>query len=285
MKRILTLLAIFGVLLLAACGGGNDAKEEETTKDDNATDEQEEVTIKVGASSVPHAEILEEAQPILAEKGITLEIEEYEDYVLPNDDLASGDLDANYFQHIPYLEQTVEDTGYELTHIGGIHIEPIGAYSQSIESIDDIEDGTEVILSNSVSDHGRVLGLFQKAGLITLADDVEVASATLEDIVDNPKNLKFSPDYEPAFLPELYESEKDVIVVINTNYAIGAGLDPLKDSIFREEDDSPYVNVVAVKEEDKDNEALKTLVDVLHSEEIQNFINEKYEGAVVPVSN
>ncbi len=282
MKKLLTLFSILFILVLAACGGNSDKAEEGTTNDETESS-QEEVTIKVGASSVPHAEILEEAQPILAEKGITLEIEEYEDYVLPNDDLANGEIDANYFQHIPYLEQTIADTGYELTHIGNIHIEPIGIYSKSIEGIEDIPEGTEVILSNSVSDHGRILGLFQKAGLIELSDDVDVAKATIDDIVENPKDLTFTPDYEPAFLPELYETEEDALVVINTNYAIGAGLDPQDDSIYIEEDDSPYVNVIAVRTEDENNEALKTLVDVLHSEDIQNFILEKYEGAVVPV--
>lgn len=283
MKKLLALFSVLLILVLAACGGGNTDKAEETTNDDKAETDQE-VTIKIGASSIPHAEILEEAQPILAEKGITLEIEEYEDYVLPNDDLANGEIDANYFQHIPYLEQTIEDTGYELTHIGGIHIEPIGIYSKSITDIENIPEGTEVILSNSVSDHGRILGLFQEAGLIKLADDVVVDKATIDDIVENSKDLTFTPDYEPAFLPELYETEEDALVVINTNYAIGAGLDPQKDSIYREEDDSPYVNVIAVRTEDENNEALKTLVEVLHSEEIQNFILEKYEGAVVPVN-
>lgn len=281
MKRLLVLLSLITVLILAACGGSSD------TESDNGTDEsagQEEVTITVGASSVPHAEILEEAKPLLEEEGITLEIEQYEEYVLPNDDLENGTLDANFFQHIPFLEQTVADTGYELTHIGGIHIEPMGAYSKTIESIDDIEEGTEVILSNSVSDHGRILNLFAQNDLIELDEDVDVDGAEIDDIVSNPKNLKFSPDYEPAFLPEIYESEDDVLVVINTNFAIQAGLDPREDSLFIEGDDSPYVNVIAVREEDKDNETLQKLVEVLRSEEIQVFIEEKYEGAVVPVS-
>lgn len=288
MKRLLFLLfsALF-IVALAACGGGSDEAETDTQNDQEQEQEgeaQEPVTIKVGASSVPHAEILEEAKPILEEEGIILEIEPYEDYVLPNDDLASGELDANYFQHIPYLEQTVADTGYDLTHIGGIHIEPMGVYSKSISSIDEIEDGTEVILSNSVSEHGRILNLFAQQGLITLKDGVEVGEATFDDIVENPKNLRFSPDYDPAFLPELYETEEDALVVINTNFAIQAGLDPQADSIFREGDDSPYVNVIAVRTEDKDREELHRLVEVLRSEEIQNFILEKYNGAVVPVS-
>lgn len=279
MKRILILFSVLLLAVLAACGGQDDAKETEV-----ASDGTELTTLKIGASSVPHAEILEEAESALEEEGIKLEIEAYEDYVLPNDDLANGELDANFFQHIPYLEQTVEDTGYDLTHVGGIHIEPMGIYSKEITDIEKVEEGTEVILSNSVSDHGRVLGLFESAGLITLADDVNVADATMEDIEDNPKNLKFTPDYDAAFLPELYETEVDTLVVINTNYAIEAGLNPLEDSLYIEGEDSPYVNVIAVKSEDEDNEALQTLVEVLRSEAIQEFILEKYEGAVVPVS-
>lgn len=280
MKRLLTLLSILVVLVLAACGSSSN--DEQATDDSEGT--TEEVTIKVGASSVPHAEILEEAQPLLEEKGIILEIEPYEDYVLPNDDLAEGTLDANYFQHIPYLEQTVADTGYDLTHIGGIHIEPMGVYSKGIEDVDSIPEGTEVILSNSVSDHGRILGLFQSQGLIKLDESVDVAAATIDDIVENPLDLKFLPDYDPAFLPEIYETEENALVVINTNFAIGAGLNPLEDSLFIEGEDSPYVNVIAVRTEDKDREELKTLVEVLQSDEIQNFIIEKYEGAVVPVN-
>ncbi len=281
-KNILALLSVLLLVVLAACGG--DSEDKETADNDN-TNGDEATTIVIGASSVPHAEILEEAQDLLAEENIELEIEPYEDYVLPNDDLDNGTLDANYFQHIPYLEQTVEDTGYELTHIGGVHIEPMGVYSKSYDDIDSIPDGTEVILSNSVSDHGRILGLFESEGLITLAEDVEVDAATLDDIEKNPKNLTFTAEYDPAFLPELDETEDDTLAVIKTNDGIGAGLDPLEDSLFIEGDDSPYVNIIAVREEDKENEALNTLIDVLRSEEIQDFITEHYEGAVVPVSN
>ncbi|MEC5424970.1 MetQ/NlpA family ABC transporter substrate-binding protein [Virgibacillus sp. C22-A2] len=270
MKKILVLVSAILVLLLAACGGGSSSSTNENV-------------ITVGASSVPHAEVLEEAKPLLEDEGITLEIEPYEDYVLPNDDLASGELDANYFQHIPYLEQTIDDTGYELDYIDGIHIEPIGVYSQSLSSIDDIEEGTEVILSNSVSDHGRVLALFEKEGLISLDENVENSAATLDDIVENPKNLTFSPDYDPALLPEIYGTEDDVLVVINTNYAIGADLNPLEDALIIEGEESPYVNVIAVRSEDKENEALNKLVEVLQSEQIQNYILETYEGAVIPV--
>lgn len=266
-------MALSFILILAACGSDTD----EGNSDNGNTE------IKVGASSEPHAVILEQAKPILEEQGISLEVEEYQDYVLPNDDLAEGDLDANYFQHIPYLNQVIEDTGYDLDYIDGIHVEPMGVYSKDITSVDDIEDGTEVILSNSVAEHGRILALFEKEGLITLDESVETDALTLDDIEENPKNLVFSPDVDPAILPEIYEAETDALVVINTNYAIGAGLNPLEDSLFIEGEDSEYVNVIAVKSEDKDNEALIKLVEVLQSEEIQNFILEEYEGAVVPV--
>ncbi|WP_047979625.1 MetQ/NlpA family ABC transporter substrate-binding protein [Ornithinibacillus contaminans] len=273
MKKRIAFVAILFVLILAACGGNESDSNSET----------EAHKIVVGASSVPHAEILEKAKPILEEKGITLEIEEYEDYVLPNDDLANGTLDANYFQHIPYLEQTIADTGYELDYIDGIHVEPIGVYSKAITSLDDIPTGTEVLLSNSTADHGRVLALFEANGLIKLDESVEKASATIDDIVENPKELVFTPDFAAELLPELYASEEDTLVAINTNFAIAADLNPLEDALFIEDENSPYVNVIAVRSEDKENEDLKALVEVLQSQEIQDFILEEYEGSVVPV--
>lgn len=261
------LIAAGFILLLAACGGNDDTSDSEIT---------------VGASSVPHAEILEEAQPILEDEGITLNIETYQDYILPNDDLENGTLDANFFQHQPYLDQAVEDTGYEIESIGNIHVEPIGVYSQNIASIDDIPDGTEVVLSNSITDQGRILTLFEANGLITLDESVEKSSATIDDIVENPKDLSFHPDVDPAFLPENYESEEDALVVINTNYAIEAGLNPLEDALFVEDEESDYLNVIAVRSEDADNEALNKLVEVLQSQEIQDFMLETYDGAVIP---
>lgn len=289
MKKILFLFSLSLVLLLAACGGGESDNEQATDNSSEGQGEQQaeqtdQTEITVGASSVPHAEILEEAAPLLKEEGITLNIEEYQDYVLPNDDLANGKLDANYFQHTPFLEQTISDTGYELESIGGIHIEPMGVYSQNIESVDDIPEGAEVILSNSVPDHGRILTLFENEGLITLDENVEKSEATIDDIVENPLNLTFSPDFDPAFLPEVYHSEEDALVVINGNYAIGAGLNPLEDALFIEGEESDFVNVIAVRSEDADNEALHQLVEVLQSEEIQDFMIENYDGAVVPAA-
>ncbi|WP_068672828.1 MetQ/NlpA family ABC transporter substrate-binding protein [Oceanobacillus sp. Castelsardo] len=270
MKKIIgSLVVLLFTVVLTACGGSsNDESKNEIT---------------IGASSTPHAEILQEAKPLLEEEGITLNIEQYQDYILPNDDLESGELDANYFQHIPYLEETVEKTGYDLDYIDGIHVEPMGIYSKNIKSEEEIPDGAEVIISRSIADHGRILALFEAQGLITLDENVKKAEATVDDIVDNPHNFTFSADVDAGLLPEMYESEADTLVAINTNYAIEAGLNPLEDALFIEDENSPYVNVVAVRSEDKDNEAIKKLVEVLHSEEIQNFILEKYEGAVVPV--
>lgn len=286
MKKILGLLLLSFILLLAACGSSGD--DAETTDDTNAgedttADSEETVELVVGASSTPHAEILEEAKALLEEEGISLTIEPYQDYVLPNEDLEAGTLDANYFQHIPFLEETVANTGYDLVNIGAIHVEPMGVYSQDILTLDDIADGTEVIISRSIPDHGRILSLFEQQGLITLAEGVDKATATLDDIVENPKNLEFSADVDPGLLPEMYLSESDVLVAINTNFAIDAGLNPLEDALFIEDENSVYVNIIAAKAEDEENPALNKLVEVLHSKEIQDFILEHYEGAVVPV--
>lgn len=270
MKKYLSFLSLLFVIMLTACGGSD-------------SDDGEMKEIRIGATSSPHAEILEEAKPLLEEKGITLDIEQYQDYVFPNDDLANGELDANYFQHKPYLETTIKDTGYDIDYLDAIHIEPMGVYSKDIDNIDDVKDGTEVILSRSVADHGRVLALFEKEGLIKLDDDVDKVKATVDDIVENPKDLVFSADVDAAALPDMYLNEDNVLVAINTNYAIDAGLNPMEDALIIEDDESPYVNVLAVKKEDMDDEALNTLVDVLHSEEIQDFILENYNGAVVPV--
>lgn len=267
MKRKLTVFILFVTsLLLVACGGNGSADDE----------------IRVGATSVPHAEILEEATPLLAEEGIELTIETYTDFALPNEDLSRGELDANFFQHIPYLEREILDKDYDIINLGGVHIEPIGVYSKGIAGIDDIEAGTEVIISRSEPDHGRILTLFEVNGFITLAEGVEKTTATVDDIVDNPLDLTFSPDVNPEFLVEAYENEANTLVAINANYAIEAELSPLEDALFFEGDDTQYVNIVVARAEDENNENLQKLVEVLQSEEIRDFINERYDGEVLP---
>ncbi|MFQ3544782.1 MetQ/NlpA family ABC transporter substrate-binding protein [Halobacillus rhizosphaerae] len=278
MKKLLTgVMAAMFIFVLAACG----SSDEEDSASDGSGDDNKVIT--VGATSVPHAEVLEKAKPLLKEKGITLKIEEYQDYILPNKDLAEGRIDANYFQHIPYLKAQEKENGYDFVNLGGIHIEPMGIYSKNIDSKDDIKDGTTVIMSRSVADHGRILSLLEREGLIKLDEDVDKVDATVDDIVKNPKNLKFDDGVEAAFLPETYKREEDALVAINTNYAIEADLNPSEDALILEGADSPYVNVIAAQSKDKDSKALQTLVDVLHSDDIQNFIKEKYDGAVVPV--
>jgi D-methionine transport system substrate-binding protein len=276
MKKWLGLfLALSLAFVLAACGA---------SKDDSKDGKDGLTKLVVGASNVPHAEILEEAKPILKEKGIDLEIKKFQDYVLPNKALESKELDANYFQHIPYLEAQIKENGYDFVNAGGIHIEPIGVYSKKYKSLKDLPKGAHLIMSNSVADHGRLLSLLEKEGLIKLKDGVEKTTATLKDVVENPKDLKFDTKYEASLLPQIYSNGEGDAVLINSNYAIDAGLNPIKDSIALEDKESPYVNVIAVRKGDETKKEIKTLVEVLHSKKVQDFILEKYKGAVVPVS-
>lgn len=273
-KKITGLLGA-GVLALslAACNGG-----------ENKADSKGNKELVVGASNVPHAVILEEAKPLLKKEGIDLKIVKFQDYVLPNKALDSKELDANYFQHIPYLESQIKENGYKFENAGGIHIEPIGVYSQKYKSLDELPEGATIIMSNSVADHGRMLSLLQQEGLIKIAEGVDPTVAQVKDIAENPKKLKFKADVEAGLLPQVYKNKQGDAVLINTNYAIDAGLNPMKDAIALEGKESPYVNIITVREGDKDNKEIKALVKVLHSKEIQDFIVEKYEGAVVPVS-
>ena len=278
MKKLLSLLIAFTfVFVLAACGSSEESK-------DNGSSDSKATKLVVGASNVPHAEILEKAKPILKEKGIDLEIVTFQDYVLPNKALESKELDANYFQHIPYLEQQIKDNGYDFVSAGGIHIEPMAVFSKKYKSLSELPDGATVIFSNSVAEHRRVLSLLEKGGLIKLKDGIEKTAATVDDIVENAKNIKFKADYEPALLPQIFNNNEGDAVVINANYALDAGLNPVEDSIEIEGGESPYANIIAVRKGDENKEAIKTLVEVLHSQEIQDFINKKYEGAVVPVT-
>ncbi|MDS9472753.1 MetQ/NlpA family ABC transporter substrate-binding protein [Sporosarcina pasteurii] len=275
MKKFLSAILLAAlVLTLVACG----------TKDDKTTGSgDKETELVVGASNTPHAIILEQAQPLLKEKGINLVIEEYTEYVLPNKDLDSGDLDANYFQHIPFLESNIADHGYDFVNAGGIHIEPIGVYSKKYDSLEALPEGATILISNSVADHGRVLAMLEAQGLIKLKEGIDKTKAEVKDIVENPKNIQFDANYEAALLPQLYNNDEGDAVLINSNFAIDAGLNPLEDSIAIEESDSPYVNIIAVRAGDEDKEEIKALVEVLKSDEIQDFILEEWEGIVVPV--
>ncbi|ACL70973.1 MetQ/NlpA family ABC transporter substrate-binding protein [Halothermothrix orenii] len=235
--------------------------------------------LKVGATPVPHAEILEFVKPILEKEGIKLEIVEFTDYVTPNLALAEGSIDANYFQHVPYLNQFKKDHNLDITYTLKIHVEPFGLYSEKIDSIDDLPAGARIALPNDPSNEGRALLLLESKGFIKL-DAEDKLKATPFDIVENPYNLKFV-ELEAATLPRILP---DVMAAfINTNYALEAGLNPLKDALIIEGSESPYSNVLAVRTEDKDNPLIIKLGEVLTSQKVKDFILEKYKGAVVPV--
>lgn len=239
----------------------------------------QQATVTVGATAVPHAEILEFVKPYLAAEGVQLNIVEFSDYIQPNLALANGELDANYFQHIPYLEAFSADHRLDLTVLIGVHIEPIGLYSNRITNLDQLRNGATIAIPNDATNGGRALLLLQEAGLIKLADGVGIA-ATVFDIVDNPRNVRFQ-ELEAAFLPRAL-ADVDA-AVINTNYAFEAGLVPLRDALVIEGAESPYVNVVAVRTGDETDDVLVKLAEVLTRPEVRDFILEKYEGAVVPV--
>jgi D-methionine transport system substrate-binding protein len=276
MKKAFSLMIIALIALaLTACGGAkNDTA-------DNAGEEGNKKLV-VGASAVPHAEVLEAAKPLLKEKGIDLEVQVFQDYILPNVALRDKELDANYFQTPGYLElQMTENKDFDFVSVGGIHKEPIGIYSKKYKSLKDLPKGAKIIMSDSLSDHGRILPIFEKEGLIKLKEGVG-ANARVEDIVENPKDLDFSTLIEAKLLASSFDSGEGDAVVINTNYALEGGIDIGKYGIAFEGDDVVPANLVVVRSEDKDREEIKTLVEVLQSEEINKFLQEKYQGAVIP---
>ncbi|MCD7769175.1 MAG: MetQ/NlpA family ABC transporter substrate-binding protein, partial [Oscillospiraceae bacterium] len=245
----------------------------------------EMVTIRVGASPTPHAEILEVAKAILAEQGYDLEIVEYTDYVQPNLAVDSGDLDANYFQHQPYLTTFNEENGTDLVSVGSIHYEPFGIYAGQTASIEELTEGATIAIPNDGSNETRALLLLQQEGVITLADGIDASSnATIYDIVDNPLNIEFV-EMEAA---QIANSLGDVdLGVINGNYALDAGLNAATDALAIESADGDaaqtYANIVAVKAGNEDSEAIQALVAALQSEEVREYIEETYSGAVVAI--
>ncbi|MFB4210474.1 MetQ/NlpA family ABC transporter substrate-binding protein [Shouchella sp. JSM 1781072] len=277
MNKFLKAVGIAGVsVALVACGSSEDENNELAENEDGGT------TIRISASNIPHAEILEEAAPILEEQEIELDIRIAQDYILPNRALADGEVDANYFQHRPYLEsQLAENENYDFAEAGAIHVEPIGLYSQDYEDLNDLPDGATVMMSNSVADQGRILSLLQENGVITLEDGVSV-EATEADIVDNPKNLSFNMSPDAELLPQAYQNNEAEVVAINSNYALGADISPTEEAIAIEGEDNPYVNLIVVQSGNENDEAIQALVDVLKSDEIQSFIEETYDGAVIP---
>ena len=268
MKKFLAIL-VTGALIagtLTGCGG--------SSKDDKV--------IKVAASATPHSEILEQVKPILEEQGYDLQVTVFDDYVQPNEVVESGEFDANYFQHIPYLNSFNEEKGTHLVNAGGIHYEPFGIYPGTKASLDEVADGDSIAVPNDTTNEARALLLLQDNGLITLKDDAGL-EATVNDIVDNPHNLEIV-ELEAAQVPRVVGEV--AFVVLNGNYALEAGYSVAKDSIAYESTDSEaaktYVNVIAVKEGNEDSAKIKALVEALKSDAIKTYINDTYDGAVIP---
>lgn len=232
----------------------------------------------VAATPVPHAEILELVKPTLAKEGVDLEIKVFTDYVQPNVQVAEKRLDANYFQTLPYLENFNKGKGTNLVTVVGVHVEPFGGYSKKIKNISELKDGATVAIPNEGSNSGRALLLLQKAGVITLKDPTN-ALATPKDIASNPKNLKFK-ELESALLPRVLDQVD--LDLINTNYALEAGLNPARDALIIEDAKSPYVNFLVARPDNKDSAAIQKLAKALTSPEVKAFIEKKYNGAVVP---
>ena len=265
-RRSLLILAA-AATVLAACGQGADKAGGEGP-------------LLVGATAVPHAEILEHIKPLLAAEGVNIEIKVFNDYVQPNTQLAERRLDVNYFQTKPYLDEFNASRGSDLVTVAGVHVEPLGAYSRRFRTLAELPDGAEVAVPNDASSIGRSLILLQKAGLIRLKDPANPLQ-TLRDIVANPKNLRFR-ELESATLPRVLDQVD--MAVINTNYALDAGLRPRTDALTLEGADSPYVNYLVARPDNREDPRVVALAAMLRSQAVKDFIARKYDGAVIPAA-
>jgi len=259
---VFCLVLTLGAAVLAGCG----------------SPKSESGVLRVGATPVPHAEILETVKPLLEKEGIKLEIIEFTDYVKPNMALADQELDANFFQHVPYLDTFNQERGLELIVAGKVHVEPMGIYSQKVKKLAEVKAGAAVAIPNDPSNGGRALLLLEKAGLIKTKEGVGI-NVTVNDIVENPRKLVIK-EMEAAQLPRVLQDVE--LAVINTNFALEANLNPVKDALLIEDKDSPYANIVAIHQGDEERPEIQKLMALLNSPEVKKFIAEKYQGAVVP---
>ena len=255
------LLLVAGTMMLFGCQSTSDSSQ----------------VLRVGATPVPHVELLNQVKDALKAEGIELEIVEFTDYVKPNLSLNDGEIDVNFFQHLPYLEDFNEERGLNLVSVAGIHVEPMGLYSDSLASFEDLADGAVISIPNDAVNGGRALLLLQSAGLITLDPEAGL-EATEIDIVENPKNITIQA-IEAAQLPRTLVDVD--AAVINGNYAIEAGLNPIEDALLLEDGDSPYVNILTTREDNADDPNVLALIKALQTEEIKLFIETNYAGAVV----
>jgi len=276
-KSILSVI-LAGVLAIGLIGCGSATTGYSTASKDSKEDR---VVIKIGVSPEPHKAIVDVAVPLLEKEGYKVEITEFNDYVQPNTAVSEGSLDANYFQHLPYLNEQNESKGLNLVSVGAVHLEPMGLYSKTIKSLDDLKEGDIIAIPNDPSNEARALKLLASNGIIKVADGELI---TPKDITENPKKLEFS-ELEAASVPRALDDVK--AAVINGNYAISAGFSPSKDAIVLEDKDSeaakPYANIIVVKKGNENEEKVQALVKALTSPEVKQFIEEKYDGAVIPV--
>ena len=284
-RKVLALtLALVLSLSFAACASKSAAENVEKVPAEEAASDtvEQKGTITVAASPTPHAEILEQAKLILQAMGWTLEVKEFQDYVQPNNVVESGEFDANYFQHIPYLENFNEEQGTHLVNAGGIHYEPFGIYPGTKSSLDDIAEGDTIAVPNDTTNEARALLLLQDNGILKLKDGAGL-TATVLDIEENPYNVEIL-ELEAAQVPRV--KDEVAYVVLNGNYALDAGFSVAKDSLTYEKSDSDaaktYVNVIAVKEGNENSEKIQALVAALKSDTLRQYINDTYDGAVVP---
>jgi D-methionine transport system substrate-binding protein len=271
LKNILKFtLASALALGFSAC---NDSKESKEVKETKV--EKKDIVIKVGATPVPHAEILEAVKPILKAKGYDLQIVEFTDYVTPNIAVNEGELDANFFQHLPYLEEFNKNKNTDLVKTVNVHLEPMGLYSHKIKALSELADGATIAVPNDPTNESRALDILAKQGLLTFKD---VPFKTAIDIVNNPKNLQIK-ELDAPQLPRVLD-EVDA-AIINTNYALPANLNPLQDAIVLESKDSPYANIIVVKRGNENKDSIKALDEAINSEDIRTFIKEKYKGTII----
>ena len=257
MKKLFAILATLALAVFAFAGCGGDQAKSSSSTSTTVTSSSGAKTLKVGATAVPHAEILEQAKPLLAKEGIDLQIVEFNDYVQPNLALNDKELDANYFQHEPYLKNFIDEhKEVKLVNAAGVHIEPMGIYSHKVKKLDELQDGASVAIPNDPTNGGRSLLLLEKAGLLKLKEGVG-EKATVQDIVENPKHLKFQ-EVEAAQVPRTLDDVDAAI--INSNFAMQVPLDPTKDAMFIEDSTSPYVNIIAVRAGDESRPEIQALI-------------------------
>jgi len=274
MKIFVRLLLVTVVIALVACG--NETSDETTTAENS--DEGEAYSLNVGVTAGPHEEVMEKVKEVAADNGLDIELTVFTDYVMPNIALDEGDIDANSFQHKPYLDDFKEERNLDIIDVANTVNFPMAIYSEEISDVEQVQDGDKLGLPNDPTNAAHALFVFEEAGLITLKEDAG-NTASIKDIEDNPLNLEFI-ELEAAQIP--LHLDEVVAAAINTNYAIENGFTPTEDAIYIESNDSPWVDLIAVRTEDQDSPAVQKLVEAYHSDEVKEFVEEEFQGSLIP---